>query len=69
MHHENSPTQTAIYVKYLAKNIAMVSPPPHPMPREYSADLTPSDFFLPTPSPKLKLKGKRFSNILEIKQK
>jgi hypothetical protein len=62
LHHDNAPTHTVISVQwYLTKNMTMI-----PLP--FFTDLAPTDFFLYL-RPKLKLKGNRFDDMLENKNR
>ncbi|VVC25866.1 Transposase, type 1 [Cinara cedri] len=62
-HHDNAPAHTALSVRrFLTKNMTTVSHPP------YSPDLSPCDFFL-FPRIKRNMKGKRFADIDEVKNK
>jgi histone-lysine N-methyltransferase SETMAR len=63
LHHDNVPAHTALSVQqFLAKsNMVLLPHPP------YSPDLAPCDFFL-FPRMKKTLKGKRFSDVDEVKE-
>jgi len=62
LHHDKAPSLTSVFThQFMAKNKMAVIP--HP---PYSPDLAPRDFFL-FPKMKLKLKGRRFDTIEEIK--
>jgi len=64
LHHDNAPAHTALSVpQFLTKN-RMTTASHHP----YSPDLAPCDFFL-FPRMKRDLKGKRFQNVDEVKEK
>ncbi|KAJ4447750.1 hypothetical protein ANN_09758 [Periplaneta americana] len=63
LHHDNAPAHTALTVRQFLTNNNMVLVP-HP---PYSPDLTPSDFFL-FPRMKKCLKGKRFSDVDDVKE-
>ena len=63
-HHDNAPVHTALSVhQFLTKN--GMTPVTHP---PYLPDLAPCDFFL-FPRMKKFLKGKRFPDVAEVKQK
>ncbi|PNF35638.1 hypothetical protein B7P43_G18390, partial [Cryptotermes secundus] len=63
-HHDNAPAHTALSVlQFLTKN--GMTPVPHP---PYSPDLAPCDFFL-FPRMKRDVKGKRFADVAEVKEK
>ena len=64
LHHDNAPTHTALSVRqFLTKNgTKTASHPP------YSPDLAPCNFFL-FPRMKSDLKGKRFQNVEEVREK
>jgi len=64
LHHDNAPAHIALSVrKFLTKNgMTTASHPP------YSQDLAPCDFFL-FPRIKRDLKGKRFQNVEEVREK
>ena len=62
LHHDNAPAHSALLTRRFLtdNNMSMVPHPP------YSHDLAPSDFFL-FPKLKMKLKGRRFQTLEEIK--
>jgi len=64
LHHDNAPAHTALSVRqFLTKN-GMTTASHTP----YSPDLAPCDFFL-FPRMKRDLKGKRFQNMEEVREK
>ena len=65
LHHDNVPAHTALSVQqFLAKKNNMTVFPHH----LYSPGLAPCDFFL-FPCMKCQMKGKRFSDVIEVKKK
>jgi len=66
LHHDNAPAHTALSVQqFLAKKKNNMMVIPHP---PYSPDLVPCDFFL-FPRIKCQMKGKRFTDVSEVKKK
>ncbi|PNF44125.1 hypothetical protein B7P43_G03186, partial [Cryptotermes secundus] len=64
-HHDNAPAHTALSVRqFLTKN--GMTPVPHP---PYSPDHAPCDFFFLFPRMKRDMKGKRFADVAEVKEK
>ena len=66
LHHGNAPAHTALSVLQFLTKSGMTTAS-HPL---YSPDLAPSDFFFPLfPRTKRDLKGKRFQNVEEVREK
>lgn len=62
-HHDNAPAHTALSARqFLTKN--GLTPVPHP---PHSRDLSPCDFLFPRM--KGNMKGKRFADVAEVKEK